>query len=192
MNSPKMVPMVRAPGALGKLAAEALYEYALRALARRSHTSAELKAKLARRCAHDQDVVDVMERLRVHGYLDDERLAESYSAFRRDYALLGHKRVLGELRRRGVDRATAERAVADAYGESDQSELARKYLRRKLGTRLEGTKIDDRKHLARLYRALVRAGFEPAAIADAFRSVSADSELLDSLAEASVTGFTDD
>ncbi len=174
------------------MAAEALYEYALRALSRRSHTSAELEAKLSRRCAHDEDVAGVMERLCGHGYLDDERLAESYSVFRRDYALLGHKRVLGELRRRGVEGASAERAVADAYEESDESELARKYLRRKLGTRLGDTRIDDRRQLARLYRALVRAGFEPPAILEAFRDVSADSELLESLAEASVASCADD
>ena len=192
MNSPKMVPMARASGAARKLAAEALYEYALRALSRRPHTSAELETKLLRRCIHRRDVVGVMERLCGYGYLDDEHLAESYSVSRRDHAMLGHRRVVDDLSRRGVDRATAERTVTNAYRESDESELARKYLRRKMGTRLGETRVDDRKQLARLYRALVRAGFEPRAIADALRGVSDDSELLDSLAEASLSGYVED
>ena len=182
-----MVPMARVAGNVGKLAAEALYQYALRALARRPHTVAELQAKLGRRCADEADVRGVIDKLRGHGYVDDERTAESYSEFRRDYAALGKNRVLNELRQRGVEDGTAEKVVANAYEDADEAELARNFLRRKLGERFDGTKITDRRELARLYAALARAGFAPHAIADALRGVSADFEVLDALSESIAT-----
>ena len=187
-----MVPMrgVRVPS--GKLGAEALYEYALRALARRSHTLAELETKIRRRCAEEGDVEVVLERLRSHGYLDDARVAESHSAIRREFSLLGRKRVLGELRRRGVEESTARNAVADAYASCDESALARAFLRRKVGALPEGAKITDPRQLARLFRALARAGFDPSAIADALRGVSDDDELVDVLAESSEASDTGD
>ncbi len=178
------MPMARAPKAGSRLAGEALYEYALRALARRSHTSDELQAKLHRRCASEEDVEGILSRLRSHGYLDDERVAESHSAFRRDVALVGQKRVLVELRRRGVAASLAERAVAEAYGESDESEIALEFLRRKLGSRFRQTRIQAPKEILRLYRALVRAGFRPSAIDSALRAVSSNDGLLDQLYEA--------
>ncbi len=181
-----MVPMARVPVPSGKLSAEALYEYALRALARRSHTVAELEAKIRRRCAEEEDVDAVVEKLRRHGYLDDARVAESHTAIRRDFNVLGRKRVLVELKRRGVEEGMAEEAVADSYEDCDESELARIYLRRKIGALADGGRIEDPKRIARLFRALARAGFDSSAITDALRDVSADGELLDELAEASV------
>lgn len=169
-----------------ELTPENLYEYALRALGRRPHTSAELRAKLARRSAEEGAVEAVISRLRDNGYVDDELVAESHSEFRRDYALVGHKRVLDELRRRGVEASTAERVVEEVYEEADEAELARDFLRRKLGQDLAGVKINARRELNRLYGALARAGFESHVIADVLREVSEDDELLDALANADV------
>lgn len=189
MNKTKMIPMARRP--ITKLPAHALYEYALRALARRSHTFAELEAKLSRRCNAEEVVNEVLSRLRGHGYLDDERVAEAHSALRRDHALLGQKRVLAELRRRGVKESLAEKAVANAYQELDESELARQFLRRKFGFLDQGAPapVNDRKTLLRLYRALLRAGFDVPAVVDALRDVSSNDELLDQLAEATASAI---
>lgn len=173
-----MEPITRVPR---KLTAEPLYEYALQALGRRSHTKAELQTKLAGRCADERDVPAVLERLVAHGYLNDERVAESHATFRRDHALLGRKRVLQELQKRGVSEATAESSVAEAYRESSETELAREFLRRKLGSRFETDRISDRKELGRLFRSLARAGFAAAAVSEALRQVSGDSEWLEGL-----------
>ena len=186
-----MSPMAGVRQPSRKLEAEALYAYALRALGRRALTVAELEARLLSRCIDEEDVSPVVQRLRGDGYLDDEQVAESHSAFRREYALLGQKRVQGELRRRGVSEATAEKAVAAAYDELDEAVLAREHLRRKLGAPLDQARIADRKELARLYRSLVRAGFQPPAIADALRRVASDPEWLEALADASVSDCGD-
>ena len=176
--------MDRSASAPARLAKEDLYDYALRILARRSHTPAELRFKLARRCASSNDVETVVASLRSHGYLDDGLVAESHSESRRNHALLGSKRVLAELRRRGVDESLAERTVAEVYGDADESELARQFLRRKLGTQSLRPSIRAPKEILRLYRALVRAGFGPSAIDAALRTVSSNDRLLDQLAEA--------
>ncbi len=167
----------------GKLAADALYEYALRALARRSHTVTELEGKLQRRSASESDVASVVEKLRAHGYLNDARVAEAHSVIRRDLNVVGPRRVLSELKRRGVAGQTAEDAVADAYDGCDEANMARAHLRRKLGTPPGDASVRNPKDLARLYRSLARAGFRRSAIADVLREVAADAEWADALVE---------
>lgn len=169
----------------GRLEAEALYEYALRLLGRRAHTRVELEVKLRRRSPSLEDVVRVVNRLERQGYVDDTAVAEAYSVMRRDSVLLGKRRVLDELRRRGVDELTAENAVAAAFGDWEEVDLARALLRRKLGAASGDGKVNDPKQMARLFRALARAGYGPDTIADALRDVCSDTELLDRLVDSS-------
>jgi SOS response regulatory protein OraA/RecX len=93
------------------LAAAALFDYAVAALARRSLTVAELRSRLEHRAARPQDIHEVIHRLRQAGYLDDAQLAESYARFRRDYEGLGRLRILRDLERRGVDSKLAENSA---------------------------------------------------------------------------------
>jgi regulatory protein len=163
-----------------RLAPEALYEYALKALSRRPCSEKELRERLTRRAADPQDVQPAIERLRQVGYLDDARTAESHAYFKKELEGLGRRRVLSELQRRGIDSQTAERTVNEAYRDSDELELIRQYLKRRLGSRLEGP-LEDPKELARLYRGLLRAGFSSGRIGEALRKISADSEWVDGL-----------
>lgn len=187
-----MVPVVRISVARRKLKAPALYEWALGALARRSHTLAEMDAKIRQRCADEGDVDVVIGRLRAHGYLDDARVAESHAAIRRDQGSLGPRRVLRELKRRGIEESIAENAISHAYRDCDESAMAREFLRRKMRARPGRARIREPRHLARLFRALARAGFESDAIADALREVAEDSELLESLLESASSSDTAD
>ena len=180
-----MMAMRRVTGRSSELGPKKLFEFALRALARKPHTVAELRNKLSRRCADERQVDDVLRRLSAYRYVDDGQVAESYSEFRRDCTLLGQRRVLNELLRRGVDQAVAERAVAAAYQHTDEVELARAFLRRKLGKRLSEVRVESLKRMARLYAALARAGFGPHATIGALSGLSADSELLDAVEAAS-------
>ncbi|MDE0104441.1 MAG: RecX family transcriptional regulator [Bryobacterales bacterium] len=164
-----------------ELGPKKLFEFALRALARKPHTVAELRKKLSRRCADEREVADVLQRLLAYRYVDDGQVAKSYSEFRRDCTLLGRRRVLNELLRRGVDQAVAESAVAEAYQNTDEVELARAFLRRKLCRRLSEVRVESPKQMARLYAALARAGFGAHATSRALSSLSADPELLDAV-----------
>ena len=171
------------------LAVEALYEYAVKALGRRSLTAVELRSRLRRRAAREGDVEEVVGRLADVGYLDDANLAESYSRFRREYEALGPKRVLRELERRGVEPGVAEGAVENAYQDVDEAQLIGAHLRRKLGRDYEQRPISDLKHIARLYRGLIRAGFPSDKIVDALREVSSDSVWLEGFADQSNDAF---
>lgn len=166
-----------------RLAASALFDYAVAALARRSLTAAELRKRLEARAARLEDVSEVLDRLSEIGYLDDAQLAESYARFRRDYEGLGRLRVLRDLERRGVARKVAEQTVGKAYRESDELDLVRAQIRKRLGSRANELPIDDRKRLAALFRALIRAGFSSARIVEGLQEISSDTEWLEAFAE---------
>lgn len=166
-----------------RLDTEALYDYAVRTLAKKSLTVSELRDQLLRRAARSLDVDVAIERLRKANYLDDVRLAESYAQFRRDHQGLGRRRVLRELFRRGVDQAVARKVVAASYAESSETDLIRRFLTRKLPSATPSTPIRERKQLVQLYRMLIRAGFPSGSIVEALSEISSDSDWLEAFAE---------
>jgi regulatory protein len=166
-----------------RLAAAALFEYAVAALARRSLTATELRKRLEPRAARPEDVHEALHRLEELGYLDDARLAESYARFRRDYEGLGRLRVLRDLERRGVARPVVEKTVGETFRESDEMDLVRAQIRKRLGSRAVELPLSDRKQLASLFRALVRAGFSSARIVEGLQEISSDTDWLEAFSE---------
>jgi len=156
----------------------ALLGYAVRALERRALTEFELRTRLRRRAANQDDVDPTIDRLREIGYIDDERTAESYARSRKEFSSLGSRRVLNDLRRRGVEASTAERIVDESYEGADELELIRAHLRRRLGRRRE-ERLQDPKETAKLFRALQRAGFHSDKIGEVLRRIGAAPEWLD-------------
>ena len=158
-----------------------LYEYAIGALARRMRSVAEMKRLLRRRVEADtelgQALVElVIRRLKDQSYLNDSRYASAFSTFRRDNEKLGRRRVITDLKAKGVHGEVIDKAVADVYGEVNEEQLARQYLRRK---RLEKPK--DQKQAARIFRQLVRAGFSAKIIFHILKKWDVDEELLSAL-----------
>ncbi|MEX2301566.1 MAG: RecX family transcriptional regulator [Bryobacterales bacterium] len=166
-----------------RLAAVALFDYAVAALARRSLTATELRKRLEQRAARPEDVHEVLNRLKDLGYLDDARLAESYARFRRDYEGLGRMRVLRDLERRGVERNVAEKTVGETFREADELDLVRAQIRKRLGSRAAELPLSDRKQLASLFRALARAGFSSARIVEGLQEISSDTDWLEAFSE---------
>lgn len=87
---------------------------ALRLLAQREHSRAELVAKLARHVQEGEDLGAVLNDLEAKGFIDETRVAESL--VHRRAARLGTQRLVQELRGKGLDedlvRATAEQLRA--------------------------------------------------------------------------------
>lgn len=136
-----------------------LYEYAVGALARRMRTVAELKRLLRPRVEAETEVGQtlvelVIRRLKDQGYLNDAKYAAAFSSFRRDNEKFGRRRVIADLRTKGVHGEVIEKAVSSVYDEVNEEKQAREYLRRK---RL--TKPSNQKETARVFRNLMRAGF---------------------------------
>lgn len=160
-----------------------LYEYAVNALARRMRTVAELKRLLRPRVEAEtefgQTLVElVIRRLKDQGYLNDSKYAAAYSSFRRDNEKFGRRRVITDLKAKGVHGELIEKAVASAYGEVNEERQARDYLRRK---RL--TKPGNQKETARIFRHMVRAGFGSKTIFAILRKWDVDDETLSALEE---------
>jgi regulatory protein len=89
-----------------------LRERALRLLARREHSRAELGRKLAAHVEPEDDLAALLDELSQRKLLSDERYAESRShALSRKF---GAARIAHELRAKGLDKGLAERASAAA------------------------------------------------------------------------------
>ena len=165
---------------LRRLDAGRLWEYALKSLAGRAHSTGELREKLRRRAERAGDVDDVLARLKEHGYLDDRRFAEGFATARLSTEKFGRTRVLQDLRQRRVAPALAERTVKQVYQDVNEEALIEDWIRRKyrLAPR-EGLFRED-KDLAAAYRRLLRAGFRSGDVLRVLKRFAKDPELLDS------------
>jgi len=162
---------------------EELYQYALGALGRRMRSVAELKRLLRPRVEADaeygQTLVElVIRRLKDRGYLNDAGYAAAYSSFRRDNEKFGRRRVITDLKAKGVHGEVIEKAVAAAFDEVNEEKQAREYLRRKRLVKPAG-----QKDAARVFRQLVRAGFGAKTIFAILKKWDVDSETLTTLEE---------
>ncbi|QIL42804.1 recombination regulator RecX [Acidovorax sp. HDW3] len=90
---------------------------ALRLLAQREHSRAELQAKLARHVQEGEDLAAVLDALQAQDFINEARVAESL--IHRRAPRLGTQRLLHELRRKGLSeelvRAQAEGLRASEY-----------------------------------------------------------------------------
>src|SRR4051794_8371159 len=98
-----------------RLSAEALWDFAIKTLASRAHSTGELRRKLTQKAERGVDVDETISRLRDYGYLNDRRFAESYAGSRLENQGLGKMRVLRDLRQRSVSSGLAEGAVNRIY-----------------------------------------------------------------------------
>jgi regulatory protein len=164
-----------------RLGAEALWEYALRALSGRAHSISELRDKLRRRAEREEDIEGVLSRLKRYGYLDDRRFAESYAGSRLDNEGFGRWRVLRDLRRKRVAPAVAEEAVGKAYRETDEVRLIEGFLERKYRKIPLKAYLAEPRHLASAYRKLRLAGFGSGNVIRVLKQYADAAEKLESL-----------
>lgn len=158
----------------------ALYEYAIGALGRRMRSVAELKRLMRQRVGTQPDGAQLMEkvveRLKEQKYLNDSNYAAAYSSYRKENEKLGRFRVVSELRAKGVHADVIEKSVSAAYEGSNEEKQARAFLKRK---RLR--KPTDQKQTARIFRALVRAGYGSRTAITILKHWDVDEEVLTAL-----------
>jgi regulatory protein len=149
----------RAPAGTGPTA----WQTALRRLARRDHSEAELRRALVEQGHGPDEVEAAVARLRSARYLDDAGFAERYARSRLAHHGHGRARIRQGLRQRGVARATAEAGIAAALREVPEREvldtLARRYWR-------QNTRLEPARRLPRLWAFLLRRGFAPGLVRD--------------------------
>ncbi len=123
---------------------------AMRYLARREYSRAELRSKLQPHVQEGEDIEAVLDDLTGRNWLSDARAAEQTVNQRR--ARFGTQRIAHELRQKGI----AESLIADAIPQLKETELdaAREVWQKKFGHSPQ-----DQKEKARQARFLQSRGF---------------------------------
>ncbi len=158
-----------------------LWEYSLKALGARAHSISELKTKLKRRAERPEEIDGVVGKLREYGFLDDNRLAETYAAARRDNQGLGKRRVLQDLRKRRISPVAADKAVDQAYSGVDEAQMADQFLQRKFRGKNLPEFLKEAKNLASAYRRLQYAGFSAGASIRVLKRYTSQAEELEEM-----------
>ena len=115
-----------------------------------------MRRALQRKCDSPEAVEAAIVRLRQLGYLDDQKFAEQQaSALRRNRAF-GPRRIVRELKAKGVNYRFIDAAVAQAFEEVGEHQLLEQVLSKKVrNLHLPLT----RSRLNSLCRSLLRQGF---------------------------------
>ena len=129
--------------------------YAVSLLALRARSTGELRQKLLQRHYMEDTADMVIYKLEKERFVNDEQFAEDY-ARQLSQRKLGKRRILMELRQKGIDSRMAE----DAAGQLDEEEaaegaaqLAAKLLRK------YARESDSRKAMQKLMSAMARRGY---------------------------------
>ena len=146
-------------------------EAAYRLLAYRARTRTELRRRLRRKGYPDDIIEACVASLVEKGYLDDEAFAESFARDRVRLRPSGPRRIVQELRAKGVAADVAEPVVENVFAAENVSELelartaAEKWSRSNLRSTTGRSRDEPRGKLRRrLYGYLARRGFTGATI----------------------------
>ena len=142
-----------------KLAAEELYQYAVRLLGKRDYSTAEMKTKLQGRAADPTDVSGAMARLEEFSFVDDRRFAATFAQYRKESGGFGKARVLRDLAVKRVPDELAKEITEKAYEGTDESQLVTDFLARKFRGKDLKVFLGESKNLQSAYRRLRTAGF---------------------------------
>ena len=134
-----------------------MVDYTLKTLERRLHSRDELKKKLAKREYDAAMIEDVLTDLQRLGYIDDKRFATAKATAAAKYKQHGHRRAQLELRKSGVDDATARKAIEDVYDPHDSLAVARTLAQKKAASLRKLDPVVARRRLAGM---LGRRGFD--------------------------------
>lgn len=134
------------------------YLTALKMLARRELSEAQVRQRLRRR-QHDPDAIEAaLARLKSDRSLDDERVAGAIARSETNLKKRGRHRVIRRIEAAGIASSIAKRVVDDTFAALDGDTLLAQALARRLRGR---SRIEDDREFQRLYRYLVGQGFEP-------------------------------
>jgi regulatory protein len=133
------------------------YLAALKMLARRELSEAQIRQRLARRGETQDSIDEAITRLKSDRSIDDERVAGAIARTETSLRKRGRRRVLQQIEAAGISKSIASRAVAEAFQELDPDAL----LSASLAKRLRGREhIADDREFQRLFRYLSAQGFE--------------------------------
>ena len=145
------------------------FQRAVKLLAAKPRSIAELRERLAERCSNKAIVETVIARLREYGYLDDERYALGYASSKVRQQLIGRRRLEQSLALKKVDRTVAGEALDQVFTETSEEELLDRALEKRV--RLRG-RPKTRAEAKSLFDYLLRQGFPFELVSDKVRAAS--------------------
>jgi regulatory protein len=133
------------------------YLEALKMLARRELSEAQVRQRLARRGETQDSIDEAVARLTAEGSLNDERVAGAIARTQTTMRSRGRRRVQQQIEAAGIAKAIASRAVDEVFRDVDADAL----LSASLSKRLRGReRIADDREFQRLFRYLSAQGFD--------------------------------
>lgn len=127
-------------------------------LARRDFSESQIRHRLSLKRHTRADIDSTVERLKEQRAIDDVRVAGAIARMELGIKGRGKARVKRTLEAAGIASRIAQEAVDAVFAEIDGEALLERALRKRLrGERL----VDDDREFQRLFRYLVRQGFEP-------------------------------
>ncbi len=149
-----------------------IFERAIKLLSAKPRSVAELRERLLRGKNSNEEVVEtVISRLREYGYLNDERFAFSYAAYKVKQKPLGRRRLERDLKFKKIDSGIANEALEMVFAETPEEQLIDQAIAKRI--RIRG-KPKNRAEAKSLFEHLLRQGFEFELVSDKVRSLATD------------------
>jgi regulatory protein len=139
---------------------QSAFDKAIRLLAQRSRTAAELERALQKAGIAAEERASAMERVRKLGYIDDAEVARARASARLKQGN-APRLVAKKLQAQGIEESAARAAAQDAAATASEEELAARALQR----RLRGRTPVDMREKRRLVRWLAANGHRPSVAA---------------------------
>ncbi len=150
-----------------------------RLLALRPHSIGELRAKLKRKEFAEESISAIIKKYRTRGLLDDAQVALSLARQALERKPAGRSYLIALLRRKLIDRDTAEQAVDLILGDRDENQLAYDALARRARVLFSSKQLEVETIRRRAYTYLSRRGIGYAAAKAAFEKLRKEYETND-------------
>ena len=133
------------------------FERAVKLLAAKPWSVAELRERLLRAKGADEEIVStVISRLQEYGYLNDERFAFGYASYKVRQKPVGRRRLERDLKFKKVESGVANEALEMVYAETPEEQLIDQAMAKRL--RIRG-QPKNRTEVKSLFDHLLRQGF---------------------------------
>jgi regulatory protein len=149
---------------------KAAYFRALRWLAGRELSEAQVRHRLAERGYTETAIAPAIERLLQDRTIDDRRAATAVARTEARVRRHGPRRIMGKLIAMQIDRDLAKDVINELFGETDEQDLLETTLERRLRGKPE--RLKDVAERRKLLAYLVRQGFSASAASSALRRKS--------------------
>lgn len=163
---------------------EVARKIALDQLATRARSEHELRQKMAQRNVPADVADEIIERFTEVGLIDDASFAQALTTTRSEFGLRGRARIRQELQAKGIDRETADEALAELDPEAEL-EAARTLARRRVRSLASLERHVARRRLAGV---LARRGFSGGIVSSVLEEVFASDPWGDESVEFSTGG----